>query len=291
MSNNFLVRQILKAGGNFFVGASIAIATSFPIVLTSVPALSDTVTDITSEPLSTLQYLTRINKTPQKIAFTATGEWVIFSNNTSYVNWSNNFPQIIYNQLKSLVQQNIYINTIAFTPDGQSAILVYGVNNNFFMPFGKGFPSLFYYHLAQARQSQRAIKTIAFTPNGGWIILAGNNDIYQSENIPLDLLNALYDYRRQNLIINDIAFTSNGGWVILAGRDLALGANLPPAASNALIELARPGKAFESIAFTSDNRFVLFLTNELPYPGISCLASASILKSATTLPPSYRDCR
>ncbi|MHC5728139.1 MAG: hypothetical protein ACYTXY_29235, partial [Nostoc sp.] len=44
MSNNFLVRQILKAGGKFFVVASIAIGTLCPIVLSSSRVLADSTT-------------------------------------------------------------------------------------------------------------------------------------------------------------------------------------------------------------------------------------------------------
>lgn len=77
MSNNFLVRQILKAGGSFFVGASIVIGTLCPIVLTSSQALADsTGVNIPSDANKTLGDLILQGITPTTIAFTPNGKWI-----------------------------------------------------------------------------------------------------------------------------------------------------------------------------------------------------------------------
>ena len=74
MSNN-LVRQIVKVGGSFFVGASIAIGTLCPIVLNSSRALADDVysLDIPTDAANELKTLANEGINPKTIAFTPDG--------------------------------------------------------------------------------------------------------------------------------------------------------------------------------------------------------------------------
>ncbi|MHC5824078.1 MAG: hypothetical protein ACYT04_51650, partial [Nostoc sp.] len=105
MSNNFLVRQILKAGGKFFVGASIAIGTLCPIVLSSSRVLADSNQQgIPTAAASELQTLANQGINPNTIAFTPNGEWIVLYNNNDAA-WSTNFPHDAVNEILALNKQ------------------------------------------------------------------------------------------------------------------------------------------------------------------------------------------
>ena len=124
MSNNFLVRQIMSAGGSFFVGASIAIGTLSPIVLTSSRVLADSYQQgIPTVAASELQTLANQGINPKTIAFTPNGEWIVLYNNNSAVYYSTNIPQTAINAMKEVINAGDSLTNIAFNPDNGSALL------------------------------------------------------------------------------------------------------------------------------------------------------------------------
>lgn len=86
MSNNFLVRQILKA--------SIAIGILSPIVLNSSQALADTIytTNIPTEAVDDLKNINERGISPKTITFIPNGGYIILYGKNGVAGSTNNIP-------------------------------------------------------------------------------------------------------------------------------------------------------------------------------------------------------
>ena len=186
MSNNFLVRQILKASGSFFVGASIALGTLSPIVLNSSRVLAASAwVGIPNYAARELQTLDNQGIKPKTIAFTPDGEWVILYNKNGAA-WSTNFPPNAVNEILALNKQGSTINNIAFTPNGEWVIIYDGngiINSD-------NFPQAALDELAALNKQGATISSVAFTNNGGFAIIFGRNGSYYYK-IPQNAINEL----------------------------------------------------------------------------------------------------
>ena len=256
MSNNFVVRQIVKAGGSFFVGASIAIGTLCPIVLNSSRVLADDIysLDIPTDAANEFKTLYNQGITPKTIAFTPDGGWVILYNNNEAA-W-NNIPQDAANVILALNKQGSTINTIAFAPNGGWVIIFDG---NHYYPSGN-FPqdALDGLNKTKSLYLTKSINTIAFTPDGEWVIIFNGNGYYPSANFSPDALNELATLNKQGSTIKSVAFSSNGGFVILYDSNgYYITNNVPQGVANAIVTEANAGYNLTNIAFTSDNGWAL----------------------------------
>ena len=260
MSNN-LVRQTLKTGSSFFVGALMAIGTLCPIVLNSSRALAgySYTSDIPTEAGNDIQALDKQNIHPT-IAFTPTGEWVIIYNDNSAVG-SKNFPGDAASEIQALEKGNILINTIAFTPKGEWVIIA---NNN--VPIGsKNFPGDAASVLQTLQKQGSTIDCIAFTPNGEWVIIGNKGfNAYWSKNLPQDVSNEIntilqnYSIHGITYTIQRVVFAPNGGWgIIYNGGSNFTSSNIPQELSDTIKTELNLSEHPLNIAFTPKNGWVL----------------------------------
>ncbi|MBW4597509.1 MAG: hypothetical protein KME46_32590 [Brasilonema angustatum HA4187-MV1] len=149
------------------------------------------------------------------ITFTPAGEWVIVYNNNGLYP-SDNFPQVIYDQLLTLHNKKSTIQTIAFAPDG-AWVIVYDKNG--FTPsinFPKEANDKLLALNKQAATIQTVINTVAFSPNGGFAIIYNTTQYYLSQNnIPPNLSNAIEQYHKTPYSLVNIAFTPTNGCALL----------------------------------------------------------------------------
>lgn len=261
MSNNFLVRQILKAGSSFFVGASIAIGTLCPIVFTSSRALADYTytSDIPTEAINIIQTLGSQGINSNTIAFTPAGEWVFLYGRNGAIG-SKNFPGDAASVIQTLQKQNVLINTIAFTPKGEWVIIA---NNNVAIG-SKNFPGDAASQLQTLQKQGSTINCVAFTPNGEWVIIANNGfSAYGSNNLPQDVVNQIQTIL-QNYAVNSIsysiqrvAFAPNGGWAIIYNAGANTTSSNVPALADTIKTNYPKGYHPLDIAFTPKNGWVL----------------------------------
>ena len=259
MSNN-LVRQILKAGGSLFVGASIAIGTLSPIVLNSSRVLADaTYSNIPTDAQNNLNNLDILhqNINAKSIAFTPNGGYAILYKKNDAV--GNNLPPAFVSAIQALQQQDSTINTIAFTPSGEGVIIYddygYSTSNN--------FPQDALDELATLNQQGSIINNIAFTPNGEWVIIFDGNGYSTSDNFPQDVLNKLATLNQQGSTINSVAFNPNGGWAILYDKNGYAYNGISKTAADAIVAKSNLKDGLINIAFTPSNGYVLLFSDSL----------------------------
>ncbi len=269
MSNNFLVRQIWRVGGRFFVGASIAIGTLCPIVLNSQKVLAyEKGMGVPPDAQQALVNLTLQGEQPNTIAFAPNGGWAILNRTDGYV--TNNLPSAALNELATLHQQKSSINSIAFTPQGEW-VIIYGTNAYF---SSANFPPDALNQLKTINQKKLTINQIAFTPDGNWVIIANNgNNAYWSTNFPQDVIAKIQTIYQQPPTIYQpiisIAFTPNSEWIIIAngGYSIYYSANFPQIIVSTINQLipvppnAPGGTYYDSnllnIGFTPSNGWAL----------------------------------
>jgi len=217
MSKNCFQRQFLKASGSFFVGASIAIGTICPIVLTSSRALADSYSvGIPTLAANELQNLANLGITPNTIAFTPNGGWVILYGSNGYD--SSNLPQDALTELAAIHNQKSTINTIAFTPSGEWIIIFGGYG---YYP-SANFPQDALNEITTLNQQKTTINSVTFTPNGEWVIISNNGyHANWSSNFPQNAQNTILTKLNAGDTLQNIAFTPSNGWVLLYQPSLA----------------------------------------------------------------------
>jgi WD40 repeat protein len=264
MSNNFLVRQIIKTGSSFFVNASIAILTLCPIVLTSVLARADNIytTDIPKEAIDDIKNINNRGITAKSIAFTPNGGYVILYGKNGFAYSTNNLPQQVLTVLTALRKQDLTINTIAFTPNGEW-IIIY---KHYYAYSSKNFTQNIIDKISETRLQLFSVNNIAFAPNGAFTIVANLNvsQVYWNNKTPQNLVNKIKEIL-QTSTINSIAFTPNGGWIIIFDKgNNALWYNIPQLLSDTIKARYKEGKRLTGIAFAPSNGWVLLFGKSIP---------------------------
>lgn len=167
-----------------------------------------------------------------------------------------NIPTTASNEIKTLNNQNIYPNSVAFTPSGGYAIL-YGTNNY----YTSNIPQQALNVLSSLHKQGSIINSIAFTPKGEWVIIYNNNGIYWSTNLPQDVKDELVKINQQHLNINNVAFTPNGAWVIIAndGYNAFWSSNLPPLVINQITTIFNTPyqSPIESVIFAPNGGWII----------------------------------
>lgn len=259
MSNNFLVRQILKTGSNFFVGASIVIGALCPIVLTSSRALAGYAytNNIPTDAANEIKTLDNKGITPNTIAFTPDGGWVILYNKNSAA-W-NNIPPDAANAILTLNKQGSTINTIAFTPKGQW-IIIYNGNG---VHWSGNFPQDAANAILTINKQGKTIDCVAFTSTGEWVIIGNEGyNAYLSKNFPQVVSNEINSILRRSVTqifsIQSVVFAPNGGWgIIYNGGSNFTSSNIPQPLTYTINTELQFSQHPLVVAFTPKNGWVL----------------------------------
>lgn len=285
MSNNFLARQIVKAGNNFFVKASITILTLCPIVLTAVPARADVTytADIQKEAVDDLKRINERGLTPKTIAFTPNGGYVILYGKNGVAYSTNKIPPDALNVLATLNKQDSTINTIAFAPNGEWIVMY----DYFKAYWSKNFPQEIVNTLSKIKRQVFIVNNIVFTPNGAWTIIADNlngSQVYWSSNLSQNVIVQIKEIS-QKYAIKDIAFTPNGGWLIIynRGNNAFYNNKVPQLLIDTIKTKYKQGKRLTDIAFTPSNGWVLLDDKSMP-PSIPRIPSLDEFPAPIIIP-------
>ncbi|MFN2454027.1 MAG: hypothetical protein ABR577_07375 [Pyrinomonadaceae bacterium] len=166
----------------------------------------------------------------REMAFSPNGAWII-PYGTNECNYApNKLPEkmlegakYIYNRWGKGAFCRKFIS-VAFAPNN-SWIIVYRTDNDEVsqLKWDAMWDGIvqkdFEQKMIEFIDKQIAVKQVAFSQNGGWIILFNDNE-FESNNIPQELLKLLLEMNRQGKRIDQVAFAPNGGWVVI-GKGLA----------------------------------------------------------------------
>lgn len=214
-----------------------------------------------------------------------TAQWALLHGKNGHTQRA--IPADVLKNLNDAAKKGLEIKSIAFAPNGGSAIVVgkdgclatkipdelgkviteqqkagaefksvaFAPTGGWILVTAGGFRALDigdepFQSLNDLVKQGNKLKSVAFAPNGGWVALYGKNG-YSARNIPQTAFDKIDELGKKNAELKSVTFHPGGGWVILYNKSNVATGGLPDAAEKVLTDLSKKGTQLKSIGFLS----------------------------------------
>jgi len=216
-----------------------------PYLTYSQPDLNNKLSKLKEE----LEYIADNKIEIKNIAFSNTGDWVIFYGEIGYS--YNYLPDKAKDRLTELNKNEDIITD--FEIFNESWVTV--SNNNAYSVYKaeKGLVSM----LKKLNKNGKKIKDIDFSENGGWVVLFGKSG-FASNKIPENAAKKLQKLNKEKKETYKIELYRNKGYVILFENNGLTFENIPSEAEIKIKELKKEKKKINIVKFYKDKWIIIY---------------------------------